>query len=823
MADIFLSYKNEDRQSAEIIARALEGQGYTVWWDPVIPPGKTFDEVIEEELDAAHCVIVLWSRESVRSSWIKTEASEGNRRGVLIPVLIDNVLPPLAFRMMEAAKLIEWDGTLPNPEFDLLLGSIARVCGRSITVPKEKPGGVLEIEIKGTVSDETDHPVEHANITFTVDKDTIQQNTDKNGSFSFNVSRKHLTKSAQYEVKKEGFQTKTGKSQLKEKVQLEVTLSKDTIQSKFSEKLPPIAALKWPIVSAILVIAIFLMALPLSEPMINSFEANPHIISPGAYSTLSWDVSKATSVTIEPELGKVLSIGTHMVSPASTTTYTLTARNILFSKKVRTVEVTVIPTPEILFSAHPVELSQGDNTTLTWRVSGATKVTIEPEIGSVESEGEKLVSPHETTTYILTATNEVESVSTNVRVIVTPKPEITKPEINFFRASPRELSEGEETTLTWSVSGATKVTIEPEIGNVKSEGEEVLSPDKTTTYTLTATNEVGSIDKTVKVIVEQRQELSVSPNSFDFKGSGTQTLTLSNRGGGTLTWEAQDDEDWITLSKIKGTISERDKTLVDLNVNADGMEIGNYKGTITINSDGGTKTVPVNLIVSFSLDMEFVEIPAGEFDMGSPSDEVGIYEGPVHRVTISKAFKMGKYEVTQKQWREVMGTDPSYFKGDDLPVESVSWDEVQEFINKLNEKEGTTNYRLPSEAEWEYAARAGTTTRYSFGDDESKLGEYAWYDKNSGGKTHPVGQKQPNPWGLYDMHGNVCEWVQDTYHINYDGAPIDGTAWEDGNGADRVVRDGCWYGSAGYCRSAVRLYGDGVYRDLLGFRLLQEV
>jgi curved DNA-binding protein CbpA len=126
--------------------------------------------------------------------------------------------------------------------------------------------------------------------------------------------------------------------------------------------------------------------------------------------------------------------------------------------------------------------------------------------------------------------------------------------------------------------------------------------------------------------------------------------------------------------------------------------------------------------------MDFVSIPAGEFDMGSPSNEKDrdSDEGPVHRVKISNSFYMGKYEVTQKQWRDVMGTSPSNFKGDNLPVESVSWNDVQDFIKKLNEKEGGNKYRLPTEAEWEYAARAGTTTRYSFGDDESILGDYAW-------------------------------------------------------------------------------------------------
>ena len=132
---------------------------------------------------------------------------------------------------------------------------------------------------------------------------------------------------------------------------------------------------------------------------------------------------------------------------------------------------------------------------------------------------------------------------------------------------------------------------------------------------------------------------------------------------------------------------------------------------------------------------------------------------------------MGKYPVTQKQWKKVMGNNPSNFKGEDRPVESVSWEDVQEFVKKLNEKEGTDKYRLPSEAEWEYACRAGTQTRYSFGDDESKLNEYAWYDKNSGSETHPVGQKKPNSWDLYDMHGNVWEWVQDRWHDKYKGAP----------------------------------------------------
>jgi formylglycine-generating enzyme required for sulfatase activity len=222
-----------------------------------------------------------------------------------------------------------------------------------------------------------------------------------------------------------------------------------------------------------------------------------------------------------------------------------------------------------------------------------------------------------------------------------------------------------------------------------------------------------------------------------------------------------------------------------------------------------------------SIGMKFVLIPAGEFMMGSNEYDS---EKPVHNVTISKPFYLGVYPVTQREWKAVIGDNPSGFKGDDLPVENISWHDVQEFIKKLNEKENIDKYRLPSEAEWEYAARAGTTTRYSFGDDESKIGEYAWYWENSGNKTHPVGQKQSNPWGLYDMHGNVWEWVQDKYHNGYDGAPIDGSAWEDGGGALRVARGGSWYGTARYCRSANRFDdAPGLRGSNLGFRLLQEL
>ncbi|MGB3460215.1 MAG: SUMF1/EgtB/PvdO family nonheme iron enzyme [Halobacteriota archaeon] len=385
MSDIFISYSSEDRDKAKDIAEALKQQGFSVWWDRSILPGKTFDTVIEVALDAANCVIVLWSKTAVSSDWVKTEASEGKKKGILIPVLIDDVKIPLAFRLMQAADLRDWKGKLHHPGFDNILKAVAGILGR------------------------------------------------------------------------------------------------------------------------------------------------PPVVQPGQ-----------------------------------------------------------------------------------------------------------------------------------------------------------------------------------------------------------KTNEVRDIAKK-NILIEEPEKIAKQGNSIGMK---------------------------------------------------------------------------------FSL------IPAGKFYMGSEEFDD---EKPVHKEKVNNPFYLGTYPVTQAEWKAVMGDKPSAFKGDNRPVEQVSWDDVQGFIKKLNEKEGTDKYRLPSEAEWEYACRAGTTTRYSFGDDESELDDYAWYDKNSDTETHPVGHKKPNPWGLYDMHGNVWEWVQDEWHNSYDGAPTDGSAWENGDGADRVIRGGGWDGSAGDCRSAIRDRLDLRDRDYaLGFRLLRE-
>jgi len=215
--------------------------------------------------------------------------------------------------------------------------------------------------------------------------------------------------------------------------------------------------------------------------------------------------------------------------------------------------------------------------------------------------------------------------------------------------------------------------------------------------------------------------------------------------------------------------------------------------------------------------MELVLLPSGEFEMGST--EYG--EEPVHTVKISKPFYMCSTEVTQAQYEAVMGKNPSNFKAKDLPIETVSWEDAVEFCKKLSEKE-KKSYRLPTEAEWEFACRAGTKTVYYSGDNEKDLDDVAWFKDNSDRTTHPVGKKKPNAFGLYDIHGNVWEWCSDWYRHYPSKSAIDPTGPT--SGVLRVGRGGGWDGSARFCRSAHRRGASpGNRDDGLGFRAVLEV
>ena len=235
--------------------------------------------------------------------------------------------------------------------------------------------------------------------------------------------------------------------------------------------------------------------------------------------------------------------------------------------------------------------------------------------------------------------------------------------------------------------------------------------------------------------------------------------------------------------------------------------------------------LPVEKTVDLGGDvkLELVLIPAGRFKMGSPAKEKDRSDDEAqHWVVLTRPFYIGKYEVTQEQWEKVMGANPSNFKGAKNPVDNVSWNDCHEFLKKLNALSKDPGvFRLPTEAEWEWACRAGTRTRFCSGDTDEALADDAWFDANSGGTTHPVGTKKPNAWGLYDLHGNVWEWCGDWYEKYSHGWMSKADPTGPVTGDARVLRGGSWGSITGSWRSAYRRLSFPVRGyDYYGFRLV---
>ena len=254
--------------------------------------------------------------------------------------------------------------------------------------------------------------------------------------------------------------------------------------------------------------------------------------------------------------------------------------------------------------------------------------------------------------------------------------------------------------------------------------------------------------------------------------------------------------------------------LVGLGLSGAGEQLWAEEGTRKLDVDGDR--------------LQMVSIPGGSFRMGCTREQrdCGESEKPVHEVQV-RAFEMGQYEVTQELWTAVMGENPSHFGNcAQCPVENVSWNKVQQFLKKLNVQTGV-QYRLPTEAEWEYAARGGQQSQgYQYA-GSNNVDAVGWYGENSGSKTHRVGQKEPNELGLYDMSGNVAEWVQDCWHGSYKGAPADGRAWGSENSGDcswRVLRGGSWDLTPWILRAANRFgFTSGKRHGNLGVRLARTL
>ena len=267
-----------------------------------------------------------------------------------------------------------------------------------------------------------------------------------------------------------------------------------------------------------------------------------------------------------------------------------------------------------------------------------------------------------------------------------------------------------------------------------------------------------------------------------------------------------------------GTESKQVNILEGQTATLAGMLIANTSSSMASGTSltGNTITIPVK--DGISIDM--VRVEAGTFTMGATAEMKDPWdnEKPTHRVTLTNDYYIGKYEVTQALWQAVMGNNPSYFKGDNLPVEKVSWDDCQEFISKLNRLTGKT-FRLPTEAEWEYAARGGKKSRGYQYSGSSNISDVAWYEDNSGSKTHAVGSKQANELGIYDMTGNVWEWCHDWYGKYSSSSQTNPTGAT--SGSIRVNRGGSWGSSAGLCRSSFRNYNSPDSRSVnLGLRLI---
>ena len=267
-----------------------------------------------------------------------------------------------------------------------------------------------------------------------------------------------------------------------------------------------------------------------------------------------------------------------------------------------------------------------------------------------------------------------------------------------------------------------------------------------------------------------------------------------------------------------GTESKQVNILESQTATLAGMLTTNSSSSVVsgVSSSGNTITIPVKDGIS----IDIVRVEAGTFTMGATPEMKNPWddEKPTHQVTLTNDYYIGKYEVTQALWQAVMGSNPSNFKGDNLPVENVSWNDCQDFLSKLNSITGKT-FRLPTETEWEYAARCGMKSKGCQYSGSKNISDVAWYTDNSGSKTHSVGSKQANELGIYDMSGNVWEWCQDRYGRYDSSSQVNPTGAI--SGSDRVIRGGCWYCTARSCRSSCRSYNAPDDRnDNLGLRLV---
>jgi formylglycine-generating enzyme required for sulfatase activity len=681
MADIFISYASEDRDKVKPLAKALETQGWTVFWDFTIPVGKTWRQVITGALDDAKCAVVVWSSTSINSEWVHEEAEEAQERHILVPAMIDKVKPPLGFRRMQAARLMNWTGNSNHPEFEKLLKSIEAILGPSpLKVREEQKHRAVKKESKPSKPEpDAIKPSEPRKKSNALKFGVIA------GVIILLITGVWLYYNNQGEQHKKDARIKLEKfyEQIEE---LERSVAKADNQEKLK--------------------GLYRRRDKLSDQI-------------AAFS------EQSTRIGLQSQLDQL-------------------------QDRLRQLDVQL--------TKREKELNAGQK--------GKIFVASTPD-------------------------------NATIKILNIDEPFQQGIELDPGKYHLQVSSEG----------------YEPQDRRIE------LGPGETSRIILTLKkipSKVGKLfvetvpkDATVKILnirPKFSQGMELEPGYYHVEVSAQGYKTERRY----IDLEAGNEEPFrFELTKIKAA-----------------------------------EPISPQKTITNSIGMKFVLIPAGSFTMGrqlSQEEVAKRYGGeakwfkdehPPHPVKITKPFYLQTTEISQGHWKWVMGDNPSYFKdcGDDCPVEQVSWDDAQKFIRKLNHIEGTNKYRLPTEAEWEYACRAGTTTPFFTGECIST--DQANYNGSSPGencpkgqyrrKTVKVGSFQPNAWGLYDMHGNVREWCQDWFG-DY---PSDSVADPKGPGSGqyRVFRGGSWNYGARLIRSAERGYSLPGHRNdsRNGFRVTRD-
>jgi formylglycine-generating enzyme required for sulfatase activity/predicted Ser/Thr protein kinase len=727
MADIFISSSRDDRSRTKLLAKALKAQGWSVWWDRDIIPGRQFDQEIQEALTEAKCVVVLWSEKSITSGWVKDEASFGREHQILVPAKIDSVKPPLGFGMIQAADLTDWKGDFSHAGFTRFTWAIANIVGP----PSSQQASVQIAKIP-----ESNTPESY------IRKYKI---IDEIGRGGMGIVYK-------------GEDTELGRTVAIKTIPTQLSFDQQTT-SNFLKEAKILAKLQHPNIVLIYDFikkadTCFLIMEYIQGETLTQRLAKDHRFTVDRAARIVSDVASALAHAHEQ------GIIHRDIKP----------ENVMITKD-GVVKVTDFGIAKLTMGARTVITKNTPGTPCYMSPEQAIGGKAIDERSDIYSLG---ILFYEIVTGTLPFDDDSEYLVREWQIKAPPTPPS-----NLLPGFPAVYEQiilkclaKEKTDRFQKIQDLIKALNDTDgIGGSRFPG----AARKGRVYV--ESEPVNAMVKILNIDQGFRQGMELEPGKYHLE------LSLP---------EYAPQDKWIEIGP-----GEEKRINFKLE----------FKKKVITNRVG----------------MKFILIPAGRFLMGSPDNEPDRdADERQHEVTITKPFYLQTTEVTQGQWEMIMGNNPSYYCkcGDDCPVDNVSWDDAQQFINQLNQIDRTNKYRLPTEAEWEYACRAGTETAYSFRED--KIGKYAWYIANSEEQIHPVGKKKPNAWGLYDMHGNVWEWVQDWYG-DYPSKSVVNPKGLDNGDDIRILRGGSWFNPAKSLRSAIRYRGFSVNRNYnIGFRVARS-